>query len=139
MMSMPDDYDPRLGSPIVPVTNDLMREIIDSQYDPILNLAIQRLATIKMSVDYHRCTECNRIGRGISNVQDMTFTCRDCLLKKEIARLHSDPEIERGYRVWKLKRARANRELQKNLVCNTFKYVPDLDEISTIKDLYKGE
>lgn len=139
MMSMPDDYDPRFGSPIIPVPKDNMMEIIESKYDPVFNLAVQNIAPMNMSIDFHRCTECNRIGRGISNVQDMTFTCRDCLLKKEITRLHSDPEIERGYRVWKLKRARANRELQKNLVCKTFKYVPDLDEISTIKDLYKGE
>ena len=133
MMTMPDDYDPRFGSPIVPVTKDIMREIIDSQYDPVLNLAIQNIAAINMSVDYHRCNECNKMGRGISNVQDMSFTCRDCLLKKEMNRLHSDPEVERGYRVWKLRKAKKDHEMKSKIVVKRT-YTASMDDLGTVSE-----
>ena len=139
---MPDDYDPRFGSPIVPVTNevvtkDIMREIVDSQYDPVLNLAIQNIAAINLSVDYHRCNECNKMGRGVRNVQDMSFTCRDCLLKKEMNRLHSDPEVERGYRVWKLRKAKKEREIKKMIEVEIVDRIPYIEEFSTLSELRK--
>ncbi|WP_405366470.1 hypothetical protein [Ruminobacter sp.] len=141
MLTIPDDYDPRLGAPIIPVTNDRMKEIIDSQYDPILNLAIQNLATINMSVDYHRCTECHKMGRGLSSVQDMSFTCRDCLLKQEMNRLHSDPVVERGYRVWKLRKAKKDHEMKSKIVVKqTYKAsMDDLGTVSEFKEFIRAE
>ena len=136
MKCIPDDYDPRFGSPIIPVPKDNMMEIIDSQYDPVLNLAIQNISMINMSVDYHRCTECNRIGRGVSNVQDMSFTCRDCLLKKEMNRLHTDPVVERGYRVWKLRKAKKDHEMKSKIVLKPTAKV-SLEDLGTVSEFEK--
>lgn len=107
----------------------------DLMSDPILNRAIQRIADMNMSIDSHRCDTCGKIGRGIANPREFSFTCRVCILKSEIDRLHSDPEVEKEYKVWKLRRAKRDHELQKIVVVSIEKGEPDLSTFASSSDL----
>lgn len=113
----------------------------DSEYDPILVKAYQNLSYLNLSPYKERCSTCGNRDYGISYPLTMEFKCRSCLLNDEMNRLHSIPEEERGYRVWKLKKARKDHALKAKIVEKLIAKVPmdDLDSVAELKPFFISE
>jgi hypothetical protein len=113
----------------------------DSEYDPILVKAYHNLSYMNLSPHRFICSTCGNNDWGISYPLTMEFKCRACLLNEEINRLHSIPEEERVYRVWKLKRARKDHELKAKIVAKPIAKVSmdDLDSVGEFEKFIRAE
>ena len=127
-------YEPYLG--VYPTTDPN-----DSEYDPILVKAYQNLSHLNLSTSTERCSTCGKWDYGASYPLTMGFKCRACLLNDEMNRLHSIPEEERGYRVWKLKKARKDHALKVKIVEKPIAKVSmdDLDSVAEFEKYIRAE
>ena len=58
-----------------------------------------------LSFTMYECTFCGQRERGISNVVDGTFKCRQCMLKEEAERLNNDPDMIKQEKIWNMRMA----------------------------------
>jgi hypothetical protein len=113
----------------------------DSEYDPILVKAYRNLSYLNLSPYEERCSTCGNRGYGISYPLTMEFKCGSCLLKEEMNRLHSIPEEEKEYKIYKLRKARKDHELKAKIVVKPTAKVSmdDLDSVGEFEKFIRAE
>lgn len=113
----------------------------DSEYDPILLKAYRNLSHVNLSPYRERCSTCGNRDYGVSYPLTMEFKCRACLLNDEMNRLHSIPEEEKEYKIYKLRKARKDHALKAKIVLNptTKVSMDDLGTVSEFKEFIRGE
>lgn len=112
-----------------------------SEYDPILMKAYHNLAHLNLLPYRERCSTCGNSDYGISYPLTMEFKCRSCLLNDEMNRLHSIPEEEKEYKIYKLRKARKDHEMKSKIVVKpTYKAsMDDLGTVSEFQEFIRGE
>lgn len=127
-------YEPYLG--VYPTTDPR-----DLEYDPILEKAYQNLAHLNLSPYRERCSTCGKRDYGISDPLRMEFKCRACLLNDEMNRLHSIPEEEKEYRIYKLRKARKDHALKAKIEVKPIAKVSmdDPDSVAEFEKFIRSE
>ena len=113
----------------------------DSEYDPILLKAYHNLAHLNLSPYRERCSTCGNNDYGVSYPLTMEFKCRSCLLNDEMNRLHSIPEEEKEYKIYKLRKARKDHDLKAKIVVKPTAKVSmdDLDSVAEFEKFIRAE
>lgn len=122
-------YEPYIG--VYPTTDPR-----DSEYDPILVKAYHNLSHLNLSPYRERCSFCGNSDYGVSYPLTMEFKCGACLLKDEMNRLHSIPEEEKEYKIYKLRKARKDHEMKSKIVLKPTAKV-SLEDLGTVSEFEK--
>jgi hypothetical protein len=92
---------------------------VEQKYSPIERKLMEYSEKINkaptLSLTMYKCTFCGQRERGITNIFDGTFKCRQCLLKEEGQRLENDPDMLKRERIWNIRRARERYKLKETL------------------------
>ena len=80
---------------------------VQQEYSPIDRKLMEYSERLNraISFDMYECTFCGQRERGISNVVDGTFKCRQCILSEEFQRLSNDPDMIRQEKIWNMRMA----------------------------------
>jgi len=113
----------------------------DADYDPILLKAYHNLSHLNLSPHRFICSTCGNMDYGISYPQTIEFKCRACILKDEMNRLHSIPEEEKEYKIYKLRKARKDHAMKVKVTVKPMAKVSmdDLDSVAEFEKFIRSE
>jgi hypothetical protein len=80
---------------------------VDPEYSPIDRKLMEYSEKLNKAISFtmYECTLCGQRERGITNVLDGTFKCRQCILSEEAQRLNNDPDMIKQEKIWNMRMA----------------------------------